>query len=163
MYYKLPNQLIDRLIYFLVDRTRVDPIADPHSAIKTLTFDRIAHGTHSLLPVNSVKNILFLSNDVDPAEDQEMNERRDSFILEVFDCEVVEYTGPINTWKIEIPGRNGKCVNLSNEAYWKIKGMYEAGNKKIPAIRAIREATGLGLKEAKEMYEQTFEKAQKIV
>jgi hypothetical protein len=50
-----------------------------------------------------------------------------------------------------------RVVQFSNIEFSELKGFGVRADKKVTGIKRIREITNLGLKEAKDLYEETFE------
>jgi ribosomal protein L7/L12 len=158
MHYKLKKYMVDHLIAFVADAPAEFGPAylNTKEAITSLAFELIEEGDNLFLPVNSVKNIL----DIPMGYNSELAPRRATIINQLFNCDIVEYRSQNGFWKIAIPGTEDYALLTSNN-YYEAKDLFDTGQE-IACIKVLRNATGLGLKATKEMYEQTFANANKV-
>lgn len=162
MYYKLKEWQVDKLISFIAySNLNQDSIiySDTFNNIRTLVFDIVKEGGYRLVPMESVKKIINISNIQSPLS--ELLDMRQEIINMVWDCELVEYRPKKGVWKIPIYGRKDEFSYLAPNQYYEVLDLKEA-DKKIKAVKVLREATYLGLVEAKNMYEKTFDLAEKV-
>lgn len=161
MHFKLPRRLVDDMITFVTTAANEhhSHITDTYGAITALAFDHIIDGDFILLPVKSVKKILEVP---ESGSTKGLIGLRQNIIHRVWGCELVDYKPLRGYWKIRIPKRNPEeYVYMDSNKYYEIKDFYDSG-KKIMAIKLIREETGLGLKDAMAVYEDTFIMAVKV-
>jgi hypothetical protein len=158
MHFKFKKWLVEDLILFVSNVTRAHrQMAKAEEAIEALTFDKIEEGEWYLFPVLSVKKILYMPPS---GSSMELVAQRQRLLNLVWDSELIEYRPEKAYWKVRNPNRDEYVYFTSNQ-YYEAKELFDA-DKKIMAIKVIREATGLGLRDAKHMYEQTFTSAQKV-
>ncbi len=157
-HYKLKRWLVNDLVSFITAATvELQDEKDTDRAIQTLAFDHIVDGEHVLLPVESVKEILEVPIS---GLTTGLVGRRQTLINRVWDCDLVKYEPMQGYWKIPHPNIEG-FVYMNPVEYSQAKDYYDVG-KKIHAIKVIREDTRLSLKDAKELYEQTFMLAKRV-
>ena len=154
MYYKIDKPLFTTIVNFMIEKQRSFTTQEVADFITSIAYEDKSEDGKVFIAEKDLNEIL--RSDGVPI----INAMKNSIILRLWDCEKVEEKDRTGDWIITLP-RTGDVFTLPAKEYLAIKDLYNGG-RRIQCIKLIREFTGMGLKDALEVYDQSFINATEI-